>query len=231
MAVTKEWLDSTGKKLSVEDIREMQLLYEQPEGTLGPVVGTRSLYLSSKGSLYQCVEYYDGQKTNERYPAGIELAINADEMDRLRSGDRNFQNYQTCLSEEQKIAIWEYLRDPEKFQTVHKETKREKDYSELTIKFGKGCMKEFERTSENGEIETFAEIRFKDGEQWKSFVVPRKYVHENQFGKGLWMKRNADGKTKVQSYNSETKEKTEEYISNKDLKKKVEHYKTKKKTR
>ena len=128
MPVTKEWLDKTGRKLSVEDIRQMQLLYEQPEGALGPVVGIRSLYLSEEGSLYQCVEYYDEQKTNERYPAGIEPAVNMDEMERLRSGDRNFENYRTCLSEEQKIAIWEYLRDPERFRTIHKETIRTEDY-------------------------------------------------------------------------------------------------------
>ena len=51
-----------------------------------------------------------------------------DEMERLRSGDRNFENYRTCLSEEQKIAIWEYLRDPERFRTIHKETIRTEDY-------------------------------------------------------------------------------------------------------
>lgn len=66
MPVTKEWLDKTGRKLSVEDIRQMQLLYEQPEGALGPVVGIRSLYLSEEGFLYQCVEYYDEQKRQTR---------------------------------------------------------------------------------------------------------------------------------------------------------------------
>jgi hypothetical protein len=30
MEVTKEWLETTGTKISAEDIRQMQLLYEQP---------------------------------------------------------------------------------------------------------------------------------------------------------------------------------------------------------
>ena len=224
MAVTKGWLDKTGKKISVEDIRQMQLMYEEPVSTNGPLVGTRSLYLSEKGSLYQCVDYYEKEKTNERYPEGVELALNADEVDRLRSGDRSFQNYQTCLSSVQKKAIWQYLREPEKFETVHEETRKE--YAELTIKFGKGCMKEF-----GSDEQKFAEIRFKDGEQWKTFVVPRKYVHENNYGTGLWLKRNTEGKTKVTYYNPETKEKTEEFMSNRELKKRVESYKKKKKTR
>ena len=229
MELTKEWLETTGTKISAEDIRQMQLLYEKPEETLGSVVGTRSLYLSAEGALYQCVEYDDEQRTNERYPAGIELALDADEVERLRSGDRNFENYQSCLSEEQKTAIWTYLRDPETFRTVHRETERAEDHTELTIKFGKGCMKEFERTNESGEAEKFAEIRFKDGEQWRSFVVPRRYVHENKFGKGLWLKRYAEGKTKVTAYDPGTKERTEEYIGNRELKKKVESYKHQKK--
>ena len=175
------------------------------------------------------MEYDDDQRTNERYPAGIELALDADEVERLRSADRSFENYRSCLSEEQKTAIWTYLRDPETFRTVHRETKRAEDHTELTIKFGKGCMKEFERTNESGEAEKFAEIRFKDGEQWRSFVVPRRYVHENKFGKGLWLKRYAEGKTKVTAYDPGTKERTEEYIGNRELKKKVESYKHQKK--
>ena len=73
MEVTKEWLETTGTKISAEDIRQMQLLYEQPEETLGSVVGRRSLYLSAEGSLYQCVEYDDEQRTNERYRQGSSL--------------------------------------------------------------------------------------------------------------------------------------------------------------
>lgn len=224
MAVTKGWLENTGTKICVEDIRQMQLIYEDSDSKHGSLVGTRTLYLSEKGSLYQSVFYYEKERVNDRYPEGIELALNAEEVNRLRSGDRMFQNYQTCLSSAQKTAIWQYMREPETFKTVHIETKKE--YAELTVKFGKGCMKEFD----NGE-EKYAEIRFKDGEQWKTFVVPRKYVHENNYGNGLWLKRNAEGRTKVTQYNSATKEKTEEFISNKELKRKVEAYKTKKKSR
>ncbi len=231
MAVTKGWLDRTGTKICVEDIYQMQLMYEEPDSSHGPLVGTRSLYLSDKGSLYQCVEYYDAEKTNERYPAGVEIALNAEDMEKLRAGDRTVENYKKCLSELQKTTIWSYLSDPKQFRTVHRETNKVSDYAEITIKFGKGCMKEFEKAGADGEPEKFAEIRFKDGGTWKTFVVPRKYVHENQFGKGLWLKRNSSGKTKVTTYNAETKEKTEEWVPNQDLKKKVESYKQKKKAR
>ena len=47
--------------------------------------------------------------------------------------------------------------------------------------------------------------------------------------KGLWLKRYAEGKTKVTAYDPGTKERTEEYIGNRELKKKVESYKHQKK--
>ena len=134
MAVSKDWLDRTGTKICVEDIYQIQLMYEEPDSSHGPLVGTRSLYLSEKGSLYQCVEYYDADKTNERYPASVEIALNADDMERLRSGDRKVENYKTCLSGLQKTTIWKYLSDPKQFKTVHEETNKVSDYSECVLR-------------------------------------------------------------------------------------------------
>lgn len=124
MAVTKDWLDRTGTKICVEDIYQMQLMYETPDSSHGPLVGTRSLYISDKGSLYQCVEYADKDKTNERYPAGIELALNTSEVEQLRTGDRTNPNYQACLSKLQKATIWDFFRQGDQFKTVHKETNK-----------------------------------------------------------------------------------------------------------
>lgn len=62
--------------------------------------------------------------------------------------------------------------------------------AEVTIKFGKGLMGE-PFTSKNGK--ELVEIKIpnadhSDSRPWESFVVPANFVHENQYGKGMWMK-------------------------------------------
>ena len=69
---------------------------------------------------------------------------------------------------------------------------------EVTIKFGKGLAEPF--TSKDGK--EFMRITVPnqdpaDKTPWASFVLPAKAVHENQYGKGLWAKIPADGKTTV----------------------------------
>lgn len=71
MAVTKGWLDRTGTKICVEDIRQMQLIYEDSDSRHGPLVGTRTLYLSEKGALYQSVTYYEKEGWYAEFPRKV----------------------------------------------------------------------------------------------------------------------------------------------------------------
>ena len=69
---------------------------------------------------------------------------------------------------------------------------------EISLKFGKGLTENF--TSKDGREFTRIKIPNRDPADktpWASFVLPVKAVHENQFGKGLWAKIPAEGKTLV----------------------------------
>ena len=71
--------------------------------------------------------------------------------------------------------------------------------NELTIKFGKGLVGEPFTSKKGSEL---VEIKIPNEDEndhtpWASFVVSPKMVHENQFGKGLFIKLPADGKTTV----------------------------------
>lgn len=106
---------------------------------------------------------------------------------------------------------------------------------EVTIKFGKGLMGE-PFTSKNGH--ELVEIKIpnadpSDSRPWESFVISPKMVHENQFGKGLWMKLPEDGTMRLaRSVNTGKDEagkniwKTEyRTVSNSELKALMESYK------
>lgn len=76
---------------------------------------------------------------------------------------------------------------------------QKKDRLEVTIKFGKGLMEE-PFTSKAGK--QLVEIKIpnpdkSDHRPWESFVVPANYVHENKYGKGMWMKLPEEGTTKL----------------------------------
>ena len=70
--------------------------------------------------------------------------------------------------------------------------------SEIAIKFGKGLAQPF--TSKDGTQYMRIQIPNRDPQDkspWQSFVVPAKAVHENHYGKGLWMKLPLNGSTTV----------------------------------
>ena len=107
---------------------------------------------------------------------------------------------------------------------------------EVTIKFGKGLVgKPF--TTKNGKECVGIKIPNADPADktpWEAIVVPANRVHEDKFGKGMWMKLPADGHTTVRKDHCvgegadgkkiwET-EKTK--VSNRDLKGMVEFYKS-----
>ena len=106
--------------------------------------------------------------------------------------------------------------------------------SEIAIKFGKGLAQPF--TGKDGT--PYMRIRIpnadaKDKSPWQYFVVPAKAVHENQFGKGLWIKLPLHGSTTVSrdvrtGYDENGKgiyENQRRSVPNTELKAMVEFYK------
>lgn len=116
------------------------------------------------------------------------------------------------------------------------ETLAPEEKQEVTIKFGKGLVGE-PFTSKNGK--DLVEVKIPntdpaDYRPWESFVISPKMIHENKFGKGLWMKLPEDGSTRLsRSVNAGKDEKgkniwKKEYreVSNGELKSMLESYKT-----
>ena len=106
---------------------------------------------------------------------------------------------------------------------------------EITIKFAKGlCGEPF--MSKNGVELVRIQIPNKDPNDhtpWAEFVLAKKSVHENQYGKGLWAKIPADGHTTVsksflagQDENGKNIwEKDKRSVPNRERKEMVEFYK------
>ncbi|MBD5469129.1 MAG: hypothetical protein HDR21_13385 [Lachnospiraceae bacterium] len=106
---------------------------------------------------------------------------------------------------------------------------------ELTLKFGKGLVgDEFQGKDKT----SYREIRIpnqdpEDKRKWQTFVVKANHVHEDQFGKGMWMKVPAEGTTTLQRsvVVGEKPDGTKEWgtekttVTNRELKKLVEAYK------
>ena len=111
---------------------------------------------------------------------------------------------------------------------------------ELTIKFGKGLVgKPF--TAKTGKECVGIKIPNADPADktpWESIVVGANRVHEDKFGKGMWMKIPADGQTRVSrsvitgkdEQGKNIYQSTSRMVSNRDLKSMMESYKTREKT-
>lgn len=106
---------------------------------------------------------------------------------------------------------------------------------EITIKFGKGLVGE-PFMSKNG-VEC-VQIRIPNADPadkrlWETCVVPARIVHENQFGKGVWMKLPANGtislrRSELQGLSADCQEvytNTFRKVSNQELKYMLERYK------
>lgn len=110
---------------------------------------------------------------------------------------------------------------------------------EITIKFGKGLVGEH-FTSKSGHELVEVKIPNQDPEDktpWASFVISPKMIHENKFGKGVWMKLPEDGTTRISKpIVAGTKEdgrkewsKDVKEVTNTELKELMEVYKTRNK--
>lgn len=110
-----------------------------------------------------------------------------------------------------------------------------KEFKEITLKFGKGCVgEEFQGKDGKAYKEMLVPNPDKDDHRpWQTFVVKANHVHEDQFGKGMWIKLPAEGHTTLRrsvviGEKSDGKKEwgTEKMrVSNVDLKKMVEAYK------
>ena len=111
---------------------------------------------------------------------------------------------------------------------------------EVTIKFGKGLVGE-PFTSKNGRQCVGIKIPNVDPADktpWENIVVGANMVHEDKYGKGMWMKLPADGQTRVSrsvitgkdENGKNIYEKTSRVVPNRELKSMMESYKTREKT-
>lgn len=107
----------------------------------------------------------------------------------------------------------------------------------VTIKFGKGLVEE-PFTSKAGKSLvriSIPNVDAGDKRPWETFVVPANFVHENQFGVGVWMKLPEDSKTRLtrpvragQDENGKTVWRSEtRQVTNTELKALLEAYKEK----
>ena len=107
--------------------------------------------------------------------------------------------------------------------------------SEIAIKFGKGLAQPF--TGKDGTQYMRIQIPNADPQDkspWQHFVVPAKAVHENRYGKGLWIKLPLHGSTTVSrdvriGYDENGKgiyENQKRSVTNVELKAMVEFYKS-----
>ena len=107
---------------------------------------------------------------------------------------------------------------------------------EISIKFGKGLAEPFTAKDGKEYMRIYIPNQDKsDKTPWESFVLPAKSVHENQYGKGLWAKIPAEGTTTVTKPVKTGQDENGKNIwndvkiqmPNKELKERVEVYKTK----
>lgn len=116
-----------------------------------------------------------------------------------------------------------------------------KEFKEVTVKFGKGLVGE---PFQGKDGKDYRQIKIpnqdeNDKSPWATFVVKANSVHEDQFGKGMWVKLPAEGSTTVRKDNvvgqdeagKNVYETTKEKVPNKELKARVEFYKDKDKDR
>lgn len=115
----------------------------------------------------------------------------------------------------------------------------EKSFEEISIKFGKGLVGDPFIAKSDGKEYVSIKIPNKDEQDktpWASFVVPANHVHDNQFGKGVWIKIPEQGRTtltkpeKTDQIDEKTGKNiwkdTKVVVTNQELKATMEVYKT-----
>ncbi len=133
----------------------------------------------------------------------------------------------------------DFLQKQEDKSSDDKKAQPEKEYKEITLKFGKGLVgDEFQGKDGNSYRQIMIPPNEEKNQPWQSFVVKANQAHDNQFGKGMWCKLPENGSTTVmksvargvdeQGKTIWENEKTK--VPNKELKAMVEAYKTRDKS-
>jgi hypothetical protein len=151
----------------------------------------------------------------------------------LVRADRSEEILQEAPEKEEKGM--EAPKKEEKGVEIPENKEPEKKKDTITIKCGKGFVSE-PFTAKDGK--EYRQIKIpnrdeNDKSPWASFVVKSNQIHENQYGKGMWLKLPENGNTTIrkdvkvgEKDGKGVYEKTETKISNKELKSMVEAYKT-----
>ena len=119
--------------------------------------------------------------------------------------------------------------------TQEQQVGQEKEFKEINLKFGKGCVGESFTGKDDKE---YIQILIpnsdpEDHRPWATFVARANAVHEDKFGKGMWLKLPSEGHTTVRR-NVRVGEDAEGHgifehqdtkVSNQELKGMVEFYK------
>lgn len=118
---------------------------------------------------------------------------------------------------------------------VPAENAEKHEYKEITIKFAKGCIEDTFTAKDGTE---YSKIMIPNSDRadkspWKSFVVKANHVHEDKFGKGMWIKLPQEGHTTISKpklvgklEDGRNRWEDERYqVSNLELKNMVEFYK------
>ena len=110
-----------------------------------------------------------------------------------------------------------------------------REIEEVTLKFGRGCAgEEFQGRDGNSYREILVPNPDRnDHRPWQTFVAKSNHVHENRYGKGMWLKLPADGSTTLRrnvkagqdGQGRAVWEVEKTRVANRELKKMVESYK------
>lgn len=126
--------------------------------------------------------------------------------------------------------------DKETKAPAEQEQGEKKEFKEITVKMGKGLVGE---PFQGKDGKDYRQIKIPNQDQndkspWATFVVKANAVHDDQFGKGMWVKLPAEGSTTVRKdqivgqdeAGKNVYETTKTKVPNTELKGMVEFYKT-----
>lgn len=125
--------------------------------------------------------------------------------------------------------------DKETKAPTEQEQGEKKEFKEITVKMGKGLVGE---PFQGKDGKDYRQIKIPNQDQndkspWATFVVKANAVHDDQFGKGMWVKLPAEGSTTVRKdqvvgqdeAGKNVYETTKTKVPNTELKGMVEFYK------
>lgn len=227
----------------------LMLLHNHPSGDPTPsqedLVTTRKVIEAGKLMGIPCMDHIvvggNGRYCSMREENLVDFSNNtismtAEEILRVSEPNTPYEGGNHKMADEMTrgaapVQVPDFVQEAEAM--LAKEAQGGQKRDEITIKFGRGLAEPF--TSKDGKELMRISIPNQDPQDhtpWASFVLPAKAVHENQYGKGLWAKIPADGKTTVtkptltEQNNKVSWQDIRTEVPNTELKSMVEAYKT-----